>query len=775
MENKSKARAEIWSTGLVQGVGFRPFCRRLATRLGLMGFVRNMGDAGVQIVVEGSRGTIEKFASLLRSEQPPMARVEDVLVKWLPPRGDFESFNVAESEKAGAGLPSIVPSDMATCDDCLREMMDQKDRRHGYAFITCVNCGPRFTIIESLPYDRPRTSMADFPLCADCSGEYRDPADRRYHAEPTCCSKCGPALELYRQDGEKLEVRDATREAARLLDDGAILAIKGIGGTHVAAKTTSDDVLARLRRLFGRPQQPFALMSKDQDAVKKFAEMGREEEKILTSPQRPIVVLKRRDDSPLSELVAPGLYSVGVMLPYSGIQHLILHHGKELAYVMTSANMPGMPMAVDNREAFGLLGGRVDYLLLHDRKIVNRCDDSVVRFTAGTPVFIRRSRGHVPTPVKLNFDGNARVLALGAELCVTVSVLKGSLCFPSQHIGDVTKIETLEYLREGAGRLMGLLNIDGVDAVACDLHPLYNTTAEAEAMAGKFGAELVKVQHHHAHLASLMAETGVEELVGIAADGVGFGQDGSVWGGEVMVATPGDFERVGGLKKQPMPGGDLATQFPARTVAGILSQAMSREEVKRALEEFCIQGFPNGAREVELVMRQLERGLNVFQTSSCGRILDAVSCLLGICRERTYEGEPAMKLEAAAAAGDPERAGLEMDVKNESGLLVADSSQLLVDVLGAVRKRLPRKDIAAGAQRAVARALAAMAVEAARARGIKTIGASGGVFYNDAITSCVRDAVVKEGLEFKSHRLVPPGDGGISVGQAFVAASRLKG
>ncbi|MEW6592678.1 MAG: carbamoyltransferase HypF, partial [Candidatus Hadarchaeota archaeon] len=628
---------------------------------------------------------------------------------------------------------------------------------------------------ESLPYDRPRMSMVDFPLCADCSAEYGNPADRRYHAEPTCCQKCGPKLRLYRPGGEIVESQDAALEAARLLDEGSILAIKGIGGTHVAAKVASDDVLARLRSLFRRPQQPFALMSRDLGAVRKFARLGPEEEEVMASPQRPIVVLKRSDDFPLSELVAPGLDSVGVMLPYSGIQHLILRHGREPAYVMTSANMPGMPMVVDNREAFDFLGGRVDYLLLHDRKIVNRCDDSVVRFTAEAPVFIRRSRGHVPAPIRLKLSGKARVLALGAELCVTVSALKGNLCFPSQHIGDVTKVETLEYLREAAGRLMGLLNIDGVDAVACDLHPLYNTTAEAEAMAGKSGAELVKVQHHHAHLASLMAEGGVDEMVGIAADGVGFGQDGTIWGGEVMVATPEDFERVGGLEKQPMPGGDLATRYPARMVAGILSQSMPREEVKCTLEEFCIQGFPKRLREVELVMRQLERGLNVFQTSSCGRVLDAVSCLLGICHERTYEGEPAMKLEAAAVSGDPEKAGLEMKIKNESGLQFADSSQLLAGVVDAMRKGILRKDIAAGAQHAVARALAGIAVEAARARGIKTIGVSGGVFYNDAIASFVRDAVTREGLDFKSHRLVPPGDGGISVGQAFVAASRLKG
>jgi hydrogenase maturation protein HypF len=353
--------------------------------------------------------------------------------------------------------------------------------------------------------------------------------------------------------------------------------------------------------------------------------------------------------------------------------------------------------------------------------------------------------------------------------------LKDNRCFPSQHIGDVTKLETLEYLRKATDHLMHILNFDGVDVVACDLHPAYDTTVEAEAMAERSSAKLIKVQHHHAHLASLMAEQSLEELVGIAADGVGFGTDGTIWGGEVVVVSPTGFERVGGLAKQPMPGGDLATRFPVRMVAGILSGALSPEEMNQALKEFCLHGFSRGESEIETVMLQLERGLNVFQTSSCGRVLDAVSCLLGICAERTYEGEPAMKLEAAASNGDPEKVELSMNVKKVGDLLAADSSQLLVDVLSALRAGAHKKDIAAGTQRAIALALADMAIEAAKARDIDTIGVSGGVFYNDSMATCVRDAVTKEGLKFKSHRLVPPGDGGISIGQAFVAASQLKG
>jgi len=734
-----------------------------------------MGDAGVQVVLEGDVDKIEKFISSLGPEHPPMSRIDGVLLKWMPPTGEFDKFEVVGSERGGLGLHSIVPPDMAICGDCLREMHDSNDRRYRYPFTTCVNCGPRFTIIEDLPYDRQRTSMEEFRLCADCAREYTDPTDRRYHAEPTCCAECGPKLTLYGSNGERVETHDASREVAKLLDEGKIIAIKGIGGTHVTAKTTSDEVLELLRGRFHRPQQPFAMMSKDLGAVRTFAKFGPDEERLLISPQRPIVALKRADDFPLSELVAPGLDSVGVMLPYSGIHHLVLHHGKEPAYVMTSANLPGLPMVIDNQEALKSLHGLVDYFLLHDRKIVSRCDDSVMRFTAGAPVFLRRSRGHVPAPIKLGIKSDARVLALGAELCVTFSLLKDDRCFPSQHIGDVTTLETLEYMRKAVDHLKHLLKFEKIDVVVCDLHPAYDTTIEAEAMAERFGARLIKVQHHHAHLASLMAEQGLEEMVGIAADGVGFGTDGTIWGGEVMMVSPAGFERVGGFAKQPMPGGDLATRFPARMVAGILTEALSSEEVNQVLKEFCLHGFPGGEGEIETVMLQLARGLNVFQTSSCGRVLDAFSCLLGICAERTYEGEPAMKLEAAARNGDPEKVELNMNIKEVGDMSVADSSQLLGDVLDALRAGVHKKDIAAGAQRATALALANMAIDAAKARGIDTIGVSGGVFYNDSMATCVRDVVTKEGLKFKSHRLVPPGDGGVSIGQAFVAAGQLKG
>jgi hydrogenase maturation protein HypF len=763
-------RAEIIVTGIVQGVGFRPFVFRLAKRFGLVGIVRNLGDAGVEIVVEGERRAIEDFTLALRSEQPPLAKIEDVKIVWGQASGEFSAFNVVESEKRGSGERSVLPPDLALCDDCLKEMLNPIDRRYLYPFITCVNCGPRFTIVEDLPYDRPRTSMKVFPLCLDCLREYTDPADRRYHAEPTCCPVCGPKLELFDVNGDRIDGHNLTLEVARLLDNGNIIAIKGIGGTHLAAKTTDDDVLTRLRRTFNRPQQPFAIMSKDLETVRTFAEVDEVEAGLLTSYRRPIVVLNKSSKYSLSELVSPGLDSVGVMLPYSGIHHLTLGYGKDPAYVMTSANVPGMPMLIDNAEAIAKLRGSVDYFLLHNRKIVNRCDDSVVKVIDGKPTFLRRSRGWVPEPLKLSFKSAVSVLALGAELNVTVALLVNDRCFISQHVGDTTKFETLGYLQEAAQHLMRMLNLDHVDIVAHDLHPGYATTRIAPHLADRLGAKPVSVQHHHAHLSKLLAEHGLEEFVGIVADGIGYGSDGTAWGGEVMVTDMGSFERVGGLMKQPMPGGDLATQFPARMVAGILSGAVGPSDIEQILKEFCLIGFRHGDREISVVLRQLERGLNIFWTSSCGRVLDAVACLLGICCERTYEGEPAIKLEAAAGGGDPNRLRLKTSIRSVNGMKVVDTSRLLVDIIDALRNSVPRKQIAAAAQRALAEGLAEIAIDVASAKGIKIVGGSGGVFYNRAITAIVRKSVEEVGLKFIQHELLPPGDGGISVGQAVVAA-----
>ncbi|MEM1689627.1 MAG: carbamoyltransferase HypF [Candidatus Hadarchaeales archaeon] len=763
---RTEARAEIFVRGLVQGVGFRPFCHRLASKLGLAGTVRNLGDAGVHLILEGEKGKIEEFLETMFHDHPPLAKILEVEVRLSKARGEFKEFIVSKSEPSSFGKISLVPPDITICEKCLSEIENPSDRRYRYPFTTCVDCGPRFTIIESLPYDREGTSMKDFPLCSDCSLEYHNPEDRRYRAEPTCCPKCGPKVFLLNSDGRPISAGDPLLETAKLLDEGFIVAIKGIGGTHVAAKTTDDDVLIRLRKNFCRPQQPFAVMSLNLERIRTFAEVDQKAESLLASVQRPIVLLKKKRDFPLSDLVSPGLDTIGVMLPYSGIHHLILSEGKDPAYIMTSANLPGLPMVIDNSEALSALRGLVDYFLLHDRRIVNRCDDSVVRFTADGYVFIRRSRGYAPLPLEMKFRFGKGIAALGGDLCVTGAVTKDGKCFLTQHIGDVSKFETLLYLRAAVHRLIDLLKIEKIDVVVCDMHPAYSTTGEAKRLADETGAEIVQVQHHHAHLAGLAAEYGLDELLGIAADGAGYGLDGTIWGGEVLLIQKERFEKIGGLKACSMPGGDLATIYPARMVAGILWDALSKEELREILVEFCLQGFPRGEKEIEVLLAQLNRKVNVPLTSSLGRLLDASSCLLGICSARTYEGEPAMKLEALASAGDPSRFRPEIE---RSGNFV-DQASLLLQVVEALRAGVKKSDIAAGVQASVARALAEIAVEKAEELGIKTVGVSGGVFYNDAIARTVKEVVERRGLRFLISRQIPLGDGGISAGQAVVAS-----
>lgn len=762
-----KTRAKIRVNGIVQGVGFRPFCHRTAANLGLKGRVLNLGDAGVEITLEGEKKLIKKFVSQLKNDAPPLAEVKDIDVEWSDFSEEFDEFKIIRSRKGGKKVSSVIPPDVGLCEDCLREMSDSSDRHYRYPFTSCVNCGPRFTIIERLPYDRQRTTMREFPLCKDCRKEYENPLDRRYHAESTSCPQCGPKITLHKPDGQKIEESNPLEKAAQLLDKGKILAIKGIGGFHVATKTTNDQVLGELRERFHRPQQPLAIMSRNIETVRTFAQVSESEEELLTSHRRPIMVLQKKTESPLSELIAPGLDSVGVMLPYSGIHYLLLQHGRDPAYVMTSGNLPGLPMAITNSAAKSELEGLVDYFLLHNRKIENRCDDSVAKLVDGSPVFLRWSRGFVPRPIEIpTSEDGIRVLGLGPESDVSASVLVGDRIFVTQYIGDVDKLETLDYLESASRNLLEFLKINEVDYVAHDLHPNYLTTSLAREMAEKLNAKPIPIQHHHAHLYSLMTDQKIDEFVGIAADGAGYGEDGSIWGGEILTLTQDGFERVGGLARQPMPGGDQATKSPARMIAGILWGEMDTTKIKRVLLDYCRDSL-RGEGEAKIILRQLEREINVPETSSCGRVLDAISCLLGVCDRRNYEGEPAIKLEAAARKGDPTRLNIDVDIGKEGGLLTVDTTSILIRALDALKQGVGRRHIAASSQRALSEELATIAIKTAQSKGIKTIGASGGVFYNDAITKWTKMAVEEAGLNFVRHEKVPPGDGGISIGQVF--------
>ena len=755
--------------GIVQAVGFRPFVYRIAHAHNLRGYVRNLGDAGVEIVVEGREEDIEAFLEDLYKKKPPLAKIEKVIRKEIPIQG-FGRFYIEKSstEKKGEG-DSIIPPDIAICEDCLRELFDPNDKRFMYPFIVCTNCGPRFTIIEDLPYDRENTAMREFPMCDFCRSEYEDPLNRRYHAEPVACPTCGPSYRLYTSTGEEV-IGDPLRRAAKLIDRGYIVAIKGIGGIHLACDATREDVVAELRKRLFRPQKPFAIMARDLETIKTFAYVTEEEEEELTSYRRPIVALRKKEPFPLPENLAPGLHTIGVMLPYAGTHYILFHWSKTPVYVMTSANFPGMPMIKDNDEAFEKLKDVADYLLLHNRRIPNRADDSVVRFVDGRRAVIRRSRGFVPLPIEIPFEYKG--LAVGAELMNAFGVVKGNRVYPSQYIGNTSKIEVLEFMREAVAHFRKILRVSDFDLIIADLHPSYNTTKLAMEIAEETNAELLQVQHHYAHIASVMAEHGLEEVVGIALDGVGYGTDGKTWGGEVIYLSYEDVERLAHIEYYPLPGGDLASYYPLRALIGILSEMYELEEVRSTIERLCpkaVESLKYGKVEFNVIFNQLARGINVAYASSTGRVLDAFAVLLNVAYRRHYEGEPAMKLESFAFKGKNDLR-LKVPVEGEEIKI----TELFREVLEVIDKANPA-DIAYSVHLALARTFAELAVEKAKEFGVKGIAMSGGVAYNELIVKTVRKFVEAQGLKFYSTYEVPRGDNGINVGQAFLGGLYLEG
>jgi len=768
------ARAFISISGLVQGIGFRPFVYRIAVGNGLRGYVKNLGDAGVEIDVEGDKGSIDSFIVDLHEKRPPISVYTKVEVDWREEKAGYSEFNIDMSDLGKRAVKlSIIPPDISVCPDCLQEMFNPSDRHHLYPFTCCAICGPRLTTITDLPYDRERTTMEMFPLCPDCGREYWDPLDRRFNAQTICCPTCGPQMTLYATDGEIVE-GDPLVNAARLLDEGSIFAIKGIGGIHLAVKATEDESILTLRERRRKPGKPFALMSESLEAVEGFAHVGEKERELLTSYARPIVALRKRDPFPLSDYISPSLHTVGVMLPYSGIHQILFHYLDEPALVMTSANYPGEPMFTRNDLAFEKLRGVVDYLLLHDRVIHARCDDSVARMVDGAPLFMRRSRGYVPMPLDLPFTSGKTVISVGPELTSTAALLKMNRCYLTQHLGDIESPESVSFLEEAIRHIVKVLRGGRADAVACDLHPRFLSRGVAEKLVDENDARLAEVQHHHAHLASVMADNELEpgeEVVGIICDGYGYGSDGEAWGGEILVGGYEGFWRAGHVEKQPMPGGDLASVRYGRMLQGILYGSMSDESLRNILVETHLDGYSRGEKEIDIVFSQLQKRIYTPWTTSVGRLLDAASCLLGVSNTRTYEGEGAMKLEAFAARGNPGAVTLPFEIVEMSGSLVLKTTQLVkgvLDLMGEAQK----PDLAYAFQSALSEGLAEMAIRTTQFEGIETVAFSGGVANNHMITETIRRRVEAKGLRFLRHRRVPAGDGGISLGQAVVAALR---
>lgn len=749
-------QVKVRVTGIIQGVGFRPFIYRIAVKNGLKGYVRNMGDAGVEILLEGAEKAVKDFLKDLTEKKPPLAQIHEVITTKLDGENQYADFRIYESSKKAELSGSVIPPDIAICNECLKELRDKNNPRYDYFFITCTDCGPRYTVIERLPYDRENTTMRDFPMCGFCQSEYADPLNRRFHAQTVACPKCGPKVYLTTREGKSIPSEDPIRYAGKLIAEGFIVAIKGYGGFHVAASTTMDKPLERLRQVKYRRQKPFAIMARDLEAVKSFAEISSKEAELLASYTRPIVLLKKSADYYLSDLVAPGLHNVGVMLPYTGLHYMLFDSVDEPAFVMTSANPPNQPILKDDDEALKTLGNIVDYFLFHNRRIAHRCDDSVIRLHGEKQVFIRRSRSYAPAPIILKEKAGKCVLALGGELNNTACILLGNKAFISQHIGDVENVETRDFLENAAKHLIHLTN-SNVDAVACDLHPKFTTTKLAYDLAEQNHWQPVQVQHHFAHVAALMAEHDIAEIVGVCCDGYGYGVDGEAWGGEVIFGskTSGEFKRVAHLEKQPLLGGDLATRYPLRMAAGILYK-------KAAVEDWLMQNkqyFPHGENEVQLILQQLGKG-RIPETSSCGRVLDAVAAILGVCYERTYEGEPAMKLESAALKG---KDVLKMNPITKGEIL--NTTEMVLQIFEN-RKSCAVADLAFSAHVYLAKGLAMLAVEKALENDVKVVGFSGGVACNEIFVGIMQKTVEAAGLHFIVHEAVPPGDGGVSFGQA---------
>ena len=749
-------RVKVRVTGIIQGVGFRPFIYRIAVKNGLKGYVRNMGDAGVEILLEGTERAVNSFLKDLKEKKPPLAQIHEVITTELGGVNEYTDFKIYESSKKAELPGSVIPPDIAICDECLKELRDKDNPRYDYFFITCTDCGPRYTVIERLPYDRENTTMRDFPMCSFCQSEYTNPLNRRFHAQTVACPKCGPKVYLTTCEGELIPSEDPIREAGKLIAEGFIVAVKGYGGFHVAAATTRDEPLVRLRQVKHRRQKPFAIMARDLETIKSFAEVSPKEAELLTSYTRPIVLLEKSADYYLSDLVAPGLHNVGVMLPYTGLHYMLFDNVNEPAFVMTSANPPNQPIVKDDDEAIKTLGNIVDYFLFHNRRIAHRCDDSVMRLHGEKQVFIRRSRGYAPAPIILKEKAGKCVLALGGELNNTACILLGNKAFISQHIGDVENIETLDFLENSAKHLIHLTN-SKVDAVACDLHPKFTTTRLAYDLAKQNRWHLVQVQHHFAHVAALMAEHNIAEMVGVCCDGYGYGVNGEAWGGEIILGSrsSSEFKRIAHLEKQPLIGGDLAAIYPMRMAAGILHKNVNVEEWLMQNKQY----FPHGENEIQLILHQLNRGRNL-ETSSCGRVLDAVAAVLGVCYERTYEGEPAMKLESAALEGK--------DVLKSNPIIEGDilnTTEMVLQIFEN-REKHTVADLAFSAHVYLAKGLATLAIEKALENDVKVVGFSGGVASNEIFTRIMREIVEAAGLRFLVHEVVPPGDGGVSFGQA---------
>ncbi len=747
-------------SGIVQGIGFRPFCSRLAAETGLGGSVRNNAE-GVMIELYGSPESILTYIRRLQTDCPTLGHIQsiDILVDEPDLSGSDSTFEILQSGRSGENL-TLIPPDIATCDDCLSEMKDPGDRRFRYPFINCTNCGPRFSIIESLPYDRPHTAMSGFPMCAPCMREYSDQGDRRFHAQPVACDTCGPSLSLVLPDGTVLSRGDrALRECVGFLQRGSIVAIKGLGGFHIAC-LPEDSVLVELRNRKKRPHKPFALMIREESVAKQIVHLTAFSRLLLNSPRRPIVICPKRNGSPVSEHVAPYQDSLGIMLPYTPLHHLVMEEIPIL--VMTSANLSDEPVISDNREAQEKLGKTVDLFLMHDRPVSMKIDDSVVTSSGNFPVMIRRARGFVPHPILVKRK-MPQILAAGAELKSTFSLTRDQTIYTSQYLGDLKQLETAVYYERTLKHFISLFGLKP-RLLAADLHPSYACTGIAEKVMGRPDDTLL-VQHHHAHLAACLSENGFEgPALGIILDGTGLGTDRKVWGGEFLLGDCSSFTRAGHFREAPLPGGDRAVVEPWRFALSLLSVVYGDAEAEILAGHL----WPDLRERIGPVLGTL--GISPV-TSSSGRLFDAVSALTGIRRVISYDGQAPMELESASKGSGT---AAPFSIQKTEDALVLDWEPAIRWIVSEGLS-IGRERVAAAFHMGLAMALSDVALELSERHGIRTVALSGGVWQNRRLLGLTLPLLRKRGLETLVHRALSPNDECVSIGQAAIASSYWSG
>ena len=779
----SRKRLKICVEGRVQGVGFRPTVFRYATERGLSGWVTNT-SSGVLIEVEGDSEKAEEFLHALESTAPPQAHIANITFEWIVPKGDG-AFRIIPSIAQERPKTQVSP-DIALCHDCLNELLNPADRRHRYPFINCTNCGPRFTIISGIPYDRDKTTMRNFIMCTECQREYEDPLDRRFHAQPNACPVCGPHVTLLRasENTPIVESDDAVMETCRLLSEGAIIAVKGLGGFHLACDATNDTAVTKLRNRKVRYDKPFALMAKNMETIRQYCEVNPDDERLLHTPRSPIVLLKRRfSDFPphpfpcISDSVAPNNRYLGFMLPYTPLHHLIFQNAPQVL-VMTSGNLSKEPIAWDNKEALERLKGVADYFLIHNRDIQTRCDDSVTRVfpPTGREMILRRSRGYVPFPIKSQLRAARPILACGAQFNNTFALMRDDEIQVSHHIGDLENLEALRAFEEGIMHYQNLFETTP-STIACDLHPEYLSTkyAHERAASSQPALRLFPVQHHHAHIASCMADNSLtdQKVIGVAFDGSGYGPDGTIWGGEFLIADYHRFERIAHLACLPLAGGEAAINEPWRMSAVYLYDIYGDDFINLGIE--FVKRID--LRKWAVIKSMLQKGINSPLTSSMGRLFDAVASLLGVRDYINYEGQAAIELEMLAAEeNEKDSYGDVQWLVNHGNVQTAiiDQRWIIKGIVDDLRSGMDVQRIAAKFHNTIAEFIKDVCLWIRKTRRLSDVTLSGGVFQNMILLNRVYKLLMHEGFRIYLHQNVPPNDGGISLGQAVIAAAKMQ-